>query len=270
MMVVLLVLLGFFAVAAGVFLLGLGLPVKDTAFGAAVLVSASVAITGGLILLGLAAAVSELRRVLQTGMRGIRPERWEAERGAGVRWAEPRLNGAGGAGVHAGAALGSAAADVIPTKFDVPEAVERPRRPGREEQPMPDAGNAWASPPPPAFPPAPDAEAEPRWTPASQSPERFDTVRPADYRKPDPQEPEQHADVPPPTPADDGNARLQPVSGEAAGPAAIRPVRILKSGTINDVAYTLFSDGSIEAQTPGGTLHFGSIDEFRKHLETSV
>jgi hypothetical protein len=54
---------------------------------------------------------------------------------------------------------------------------------------------------------------------------------------------------------------------EAAGSTAIRPVRILKSGMINDVGYTLFSDGSIETQTPTGVLRFGSIDEFRRHLE---
>jgi hypothetical protein len=44
----------------------------------------------------------------------------------------------------------------------------------------------------------------------------------------------------------------------------------LKSGTINDVSYTLFSDGSIETLTPEGTLRFDSIDEFRQHLEKSA
>jgi hypothetical protein len=54
---------------------------------------------------------------------------------------------------------------------------------------------------------------------------------------------------------------------EAAG-AAMRPVTVLKSGKFNDVSYTLFSDGSIETQmADGGTLRFGSIDEFRRHLE---
>jgi hypothetical protein len=57
-----------------------------------------------------------------------------------------------------------------------------------------------------------------------------------------------------------------PPPPEAAG-AANRPVRILKSGTFNDVSYTLFSDGSIETLTPGGTLRFSSIDEFRRHLD---
>src|SRR5215469_4784197 len=112
-MVVLLSLLGFIAIAAGMFGLGLGVPVRDTAFGAALLVAASVAMTGGFILIGLAAAVSELRRVLRAGMRQMRlPERREAERGQGAgRRMEPRL------GVP-----GTAGDDVIPAKFDVPGA----------------------------------------------------------------------------------------------------------------------------------------------------
>jgi hypothetical protein len=54
---------------------------------------------------------------------------------------------------------------------------------------------------------------------------------------------------------------------EAAVAAGRPAVRVLKSGKFNDVSYTLFSDGSIETQTPEGTLRFGSIDEFRRHLD---
>lgn len=42
---------------------------------------------------------------------------------------------------------------------------------------------------------------------------------------------------------------------------------ILKSGVIDGMAYTLYTDGSIEAQLPQGTLRFGSIDDLRAHLE---
>jgi hypothetical protein len=45
------------------------------------------------------------------------------------------------------------------------------------------------------------------------------------------------------------------------------PVSILKSGVVEGMAYTLYSDGSIEAQLPGGTLRFGSINELRNHIE---
>src|SRR5215468_4783103 len=64
-MVFLLSLLSFIAVAAGLFAIGLGVPVRETWFGAALLMAGSVAVTGGFILVGLAAAVRELRQVAQ-------------------------------------------------------------------------------------------------------------------------------------------------------------------------------------------------------------
>jgi hypothetical protein len=33
------------------------------------------------------------------------------------------------------------------------------------------------------------------------------------------------------------------------------------------MAYTLYTDGSIEAQLPQGIVRFASIDELRAHLE---
>jgi hypothetical protein len=47
------------------------------------------------------------------------------------------------------------------------------------------------------------------------------------------------------------------------------PVTVLKSGVVDGMAYTLFSDGSIEAELPQGTLRFGSITELRNHIETN-
>jgi hypothetical protein len=47
------------------------------------------------------------------------------------------------------------------------------------------------------------------------------------------------------------------------------PVTVLKSGAVDGMAYTLFSDGSIEAQLPQGMLRFGSIAELRNHIEQS-
>lgn len=47
-------------------------------------------------------------------------------------------------------------------------------------------------------------------------------------------------------------------------------VSILKSGVVNDMPYTLYSDGSIEAQLPEGTLRFGSITELRNHIGQSA
>jgi hypothetical protein len=50
----------------------------------------------------------------------------------------------------------------------------------------------------------------------------------------------------------------------------ITGVSVLKSGVVNGMAYTLYSDGSIEAQLPEGTLRFGSITELRNHIEQSA
>jgi hypothetical protein len=47
-------------------------------------------------------------------------------------------------------------------------------------------------------------------------------------------------------------------------------VSVLKSGVVDGMAYTLYSDGSIEAQLPGGTLRFGSITELRKHIDSAA
>jgi len=44
-------------------------------------------------------------------------------------------------------------------------------------------------------------------------------------------------------------------------------VTVLKSGVVDGMAYSLYSDGSIEAQMPEGLMRFGSIDELRSHLD---
>lgn len=53
----------------------------------------------------------------------------------------------------------------------------------------------------------------------------------------------------------------------AVGRQAPARVTILKSGVVEGMAYTLYSDGSIEAQLPQGVLRFGSITELRNHIE---
>jgi hypothetical protein len=292
-MVFFLLLLALITVAAGMFGLGFGVPNRETTFGAAALMAGSVATTGGFILVGLAAAVSELRRVL----RQLQP-RWEAERRQGTgRRMEPRLGRTASPGADAG--------DVIPTRFDAREAADTPYIPpgsaGRAAAPnvRGPAGfppDFQSSPPPPPMPEHPPVE--PRRMPAApptpaveRAPaERLNAIRPSEYRQPEMEAPEPRAEAAPAirVPADEMRSPpLSPAEAAASvasredrtdnGPghrpaspaesAANRPVRVLKSGTINQVAYTLFSDGSIETQVPDGILRFASIDEFRKHIE---
>ena len=42
---------------------------------------------------------------------------------------------------------------------------------------------------------------------------------------------------------------------------------ILKSGVVDGMAYTLYTDGSIEAKLPQGMVRFGSVAELRAHIE---
>jgi hypothetical protein len=59
---------------------------------------------------------------------------------------------------------------------------------------------------------------------------------------------------------------VEPAAG--APPAEAAPaVTVLKSGVVDGMAYSLYSDGSIEAQMPEGMMRFASIDELRAHLD---
>ena len=75
---------------------------------------------------------------------------------------------------------------------------------------------------------------------------------------PPPAQPEQHAEP---------MQAAQPAPVQHQVPPTL--VSILKSGVVDGMAYTLYSDGSIEAQLPQGTLRFGSITELRNHIEHS-
>ena len=71
--------------------------------------------------------------------------------------------------------------------------------------------------------------------------------------------------APPPKPA--APPLRAPV--KPAAPAATTPdATVYKSGVIDGMAYTLFMDGSIEAELPQGKVRFASVDELQKYLTT--
>ncbi|WOH68378.1 DUF308 domain-containing protein [Bradyrhizobium sp. BWA-3-5] len=64
--------------------------------------------------------------------------------------------------------------------------------------------------------------------------------------------------------------RAPPLAEPNGGPPRIEEqpgVTVLKSGIVDGMAYSLYSDGSIEAQMPEGMMRFASIDELRAHLD---
>jgi hypothetical protein len=71
------------------------------------------------------------------------------------------------------------------------------------------------------------------------------------------------------TPPQRRGGRMPP-SLEANAPARTQDqpeVMVLKSGIVDGMAYSLYSDGSIEAEMPEGMMRFASIDELRVHLD---
>ena len=80
----------------------------------------------------------------------------------------------------------------------------------------------------------------------------------------------------------DSNAEPEPPPRENVPPAEagpemlppggeqLRAVAILKSGVVDGMGYTLYVDGSIEAELPQGTLRFASITELRGYLQNNA
>jgi len=78
---------------------------------------------------------------------------------------------------------------------------------------------------------------------------------------------ETHAEPAAPAPADLPAPSLEAEMAAEVARIEPKPVSILKSGVIDGMAYTLYTDGSIEAQLPKGMMRFASIDELRNYLE---
>jgi hypothetical protein len=298
-MVFLLSLLSFIAMAAGVFGLGVGVPVRETWLGASLLISGSVAITGGFVLVGLATAVYELRRVVQGFKappsempRPVRPlersdERVDgADRGTESRPQVPAvLGGADAIRRRYGAAdtrerwhksrseawlrhvqdeieSGSRSADAVPPPIDEYHAGDIPPPP-----------NPW---PRPAIPLPPDHSNAPTRRISPVSPEDiFDAIWSSQRRNiAEGQEPRTEASLDSRLRSPDSKspplAPGQPAAACASQrptPVEPRPLPILRAGVIQQMAYTLFADGSIEAQMSEGIMRFTSIEEFLGHLE---
>jgi hypothetical protein len=156
-----------------------------------------------------------------------------------------------------------------PQRSSMPPAIEAALEP-----------KAWTAEPPPMPPRA--EQPMPRATPQVEPPrerERFDLVWPDRGAAPPPAEPkfemkrerEPAPEMPlPPIPA--RPREMKPVNEKRMPeilrkPAVERGPTILKSGVIDGMPYTLYADGSIEAQLPQGMVKFASVDALRAHLE---
>jgi hypothetical protein len=254
MMAVLLVAgIGF--LLAGLLAIGFGIPVKEFSFGNTLILTGAIVACTGTMMLGLWMVVRELKNIARGLGRGVPTESY-----ASATLGNPAPENAGDAEPAAQSPPPwheeAASRDRVP----MPEPVEaapavKPRRnllfssSSRKERERAQARTA--------DPPASDQTEAP--------PATFDDAWPKPERS-------RAADVPPPrrggrapstfTEASPGADRYPPTPNEDQP-----PVTVLKSGVVDGMAYSLYSDGSIEAQMPEGMMRFASIDELRSHLD---
>jgi hypothetical protein len=279
-MMTMLLIAGIAVLAAGLLAVVFGIPVKEFSFGNTLILAGAVAACTGVILLGLAMVVRELqniaRRLGPANLAAPRANATPALASAGEQPASATLDRAEPAVQPSSSAPSAAsrqeegAGDRGKGRDDAPEAVppepaaatkprrnllfssssrrERERAASAPDAPAADSGPTPAAPKEPAA-----ASFEDAWPQSDRA--RSDALRrtrtPSTFA-----EPNAAAPAPAPEPA----APTAP-SEEPA------PVTVLKSGVVDGMAYSLYSDGSIEAQMPEGMMRFASIDELRSHLD---
>ena len=273
-MMVLLLIAGIGFLAAGVLTIGFGIPVKEFSFGNTLILTGTVAACTGIIMLGLWTVVRELRNIARRLGPGVATE----DEGLLFSPDQPAAENASNAEPSAPSPWHEDAGSRDRVRGDMPSAPEpveaasaakqrrnllfssssrreRERAQARTTDPSaPDARPA------PAVPPGSDSTEGPRATfedtwPKSERSRTADALLRRSVRSP---------------------STLTEPSADAAGverpaPAARKedppPVTVLKSGVVDGMAYSLYSDGSIEAQMPEGMMRFASIDELRAHLD---
>jgi len=260
---------------AGLLAIGFGIPVKEFSFGNTLILTGAIVACTGTMMLGLWMVVRELKNIARGLGRGVPTESYAGNslQSASATLGNPAPENAGDAEPAAQSPPPwheeAASRDRVP----MPEPVEaapavKPRRnllfssSSRKERERAQARTADLSaadlpPAPAAAPPASDQTEAP--------PATFDDAWPKPERS-------RAADVPPPrrggrapstfTEASPGADRYPPTPNEDQP-----PVTVLKSGVVDGMAYSLYSDGSIEAQMPEGMMRFASIDELRSHLD---
>jgi hypothetical protein len=295
-MSVILLLLGVLAIGAGLTAIGFGIPVYASELGYTLILSGVTALSSGLILFGLAAAVHQLTRIAQ----GLRVRAQPRSVRAAEAPSQPFSSDSeipARPGRAAEARPGTPPLDVSSSAIErLRSTIPRPDRvvPEAEGVPLSPSGDsnhheAQLAPEPKgsASPPRSrtgevETTREPRLdflfrsraTQTGQQRESFESVWPKQpARQQDgqgqvekaPNQPVAPTEATPPSVPEHRavpEPAAPPVTGEAA-PA------IIKSGVVDGMAYTLYADGSIEAQLPQGTVRFASITELRAHIDSN-
>ncbi len=232
----LLALLGAAVIVAGApeWALGLGL-------GASLIESGTIGFVGGLVVFGiglLLRAVHDLGRRLDA-LKPVPAQRAAAERAPEI---EPSL---------------------VPHQIPVPltQPVARPAHPSARPVSADEKDlhpRAW----PPSTGATARVQAEPPPRVRESAPERAARIQaepPPRVREPAPEHAMREMPAPKPEPASKPRAPVPATDAAPGGPA-------VRSGIIGGMAYTLYADGSIEAEMPLGIMRFASIEDLRAHV----
>jgi hypothetical protein len=298
-MYVSLLILGVMVTLAGAAMLAFGIPINEFGLGNTLIIAGTAAFVGGLILIGVSEAVRQLRRIAESLL--ARPV-GQIPRGNNLF--EPASSSAPPAAPRipfppkseprhrapAPAISPEPRLDIVPSLDAGDDQFDRPPPPPVRSAPPPrfvaERDEAPLSPQAePRFAAARDDEkdelaegllatafsrldAELRNPPpVAETPNQddmFESLPPTDPDKVSETEPVQ-------SPAQEAAENEQPTEEprQEERPEEPYAVSILKSGVVDGMAYTLYSDGSIEAEMPEGTMRFVSITELRAYLEKS-
>jgi hypothetical protein len=267
-MIIVLQIAGVVAVLVGLVTIGVGIPVKEFSFGNTMILAGTVGLCTGIILLGLSVVARELRLVARR-LAAV-------PRSAGdprAKSALPPFPGQSGTTPGESGPMFSReppmpppnAAQVDPSvapPLDVEAAAPAPPKQRRNlmfsSTVRKDRERA------PVRPGEPDLRAPPAAAPGEVPSASFEDAWPKPDRG-------RSSEV---LPKQRGAGRLAPAESTATVPVPppvpgepAPAVTVLKSGVVDGMSYSLYSDGSIEAQMPEGMMRFASIDELRAHLD---
>lgn len=283
-MIIALLIAGIGFLLVGLLGVAYGIPIKEFSFGNTVIIAGALTACTGMIMIALCVVVRELKAIA---------EHFESSSALGPRTGFPAPPSAASAAPHdqapgedgplfdqAGAANPADGDPAAPPPWHEETAtrdrgrgeappveaapVPKPRRNllfsstsrkerERAEGRAPEVAVTDSRTPPAVAPPQPAKPSEPplaTFEDAWPQPER---ARSVDVRR---------STRTPSTSAEPSPAVAQPPRREEP-----QAVTVLKSGVVDGMAYSLYSDGSIEAQMPEGMMRFASIDELRAHLD---
>jgi hypothetical protein len=287
----LLVIAGVAAVVAGGVAIWFGIPVKEFSFGNTMILAGAIAICGGLLLIGLGLVIRELKAI----KHGLRERALEAD-----------SHDMGGPMLPAGSIAGRRGRRDR-DEFDVRHVASEslaPAGPRRQTTPQPDDGDTSGQ--DARSPEAESSKSKPEVAPQSPqvkgrrnllfsssrkerdkgqsglseravdipSTDRAAEVEPEARSEPHPSftntwpRAERSPDLDLTASRRDATLASPRQADRISSPGQSMSVAtVVKSGTVDGMAYSLYSDGSIEAQMPEGMMRFASIEQLRTHID---